>query len=58
MKSLVENLDQSKEELIKRLQNSTQEKKEEESDKAILRNDLQHYKRELMAKDQEIYDLK
>ena len=50
-KSLVENLDHSKEELIKRLQNSSKEKKDEESDKAILHNDLQNYKREVIAKD-------
>jgi 23S rRNA maturation mini-RNase III len=36
LKSLVENLDQNKEELIKRLQNSTKDKKDEQSDKAIL----------------------
>ena len=58
LKSLVENLDQNKEELIKRLQNATQDKKDEVSDKAILHNDVQNYKREMMAKDQEIIDLK
>jgi hypothetical protein len=36
LKSLVENLDQNKEELIKRLQAAGQEKKGEVSDKAIL----------------------
>jgi hypothetical protein len=36
LKSLVENLDQNKEELIKRLQNSTKDKRDEEGDKAIL----------------------
>ena len=58
LKSLVENLDQNKEELIKRLQNATQDKKDEVSDKAILQNDVSNYKREMMAKDQEIIDLK
>lgn len=30
----------------------------EESDKAILQNDIQMYKREMLGKDQEIQDLK
>ena len=51
LKSLVENLDQNKEELLKRLQNSSKEMKTEESDKAILMNDIQTYKRELLNKD-------
>lgn len=54
----MENLDQNKEELIKRLQSTSKEQKLEESDKAILMNDIQTYKRELLAKDQEIQDLK
>lgn len=58
LKSLVENLDQNKEELIKRLQSSSKEMRTEESDKAILMNDIQMYKRELLNKDQEIQDLK
>lgn len=55
---MVENLDQNKEELIKRLQSSSKEMRTEESDKAILMNDIQMYKRELLNKDQEIQDLK
>ena len=58
LKSLVENLDQNKEELIKRLQAATGEKKSEVSDKAILQNDISNFKRDLLAKDQEIIDLK
>ena len=58
MKSLVENLDQNKEELIKRLQNASKDKNEEVSDKAILQNDISNYKRDLMVKDQVINDLK
>lgn len=54
----MENLDQNKEELIKRLQSQSKEAKHEESDKAILMNDIQTYKREMLAKDQEIHDLK
>jgi len=55
---LVENLDQNKEELIKRLQAASQNNKGEISDKAILQNDIANYKRDLLAKDQEIIDLK
>lgn len=58
LKSLVENLDQNKEELIKRLQAASQDKKDEISDKAILQNDVSNYKRDLLAKDQEIMELK
>ena len=58
LKSLVENLDQNKEELIKRLQAASKDKKDEISDKAILQNDIANYKRDLLAKDQEIIDLK
>ena len=58
MKSLVENLDQNKEELIKRLQGASQDKRDEASDNAILQNDIANYKRELLSKDQEIQDLK
>lgn len=58
LKSLVENLDNNKEELIKRLQAQSKEKNDEVSDKAILQNDIQNYKRDLIMKDQEILDLK
>lgn len=51
LKSLVENLDQNKEELIKRLQNATSDKRGEISDKAILQNDIGNYKREIISKD-------
>lgn len=46
MRSLVENLDSTKEELVKRLQNTNKEKKDEEQDKAVLLNDIANYKRE------------
>lgn len=58
LKSLVENLDQNKEELIKRLQNASKDKRDEVSDNAILQNDISNFKRDLLAKDQEIMDLK
>lgn len=58
MKSLVENLDKNKEELIKRLQFSSKDRNDEVSDKAILQNDISNYKRELMVKEQEVNDLK
>ena len=51
LKSLVENLDQNKEELIKRLQNASSDKRGEVSDKAILQNDIANYKREIISKD-------
>lgn len=58
MRALVESLDQTKEELLKRLQNTTHEKVSEEQDKAVLMNDLQQYKRELLLKEQEINDFR
>jgi hypothetical protein len=51
LKSLVENLDHNKEELIKRLQNASKDKMDEVSDKSILQNDIANYKRDLLAKD-------
>lgn len=58
MRSLVENLDQTKDELLQRLQNSMTDKRGGESEKAVLINDMQTYKRELLTKDQQINDLK
>jgi uncharacterized protein YoxC len=58
MRSLVENLDSTKEELLKRLQNSTKETQDELSDKAILANDLQNYKHIISEREQQINDLK
>jgi len=48
---LIESLDQTKEELVRRLQNTNSEKVSEEQDKAVILNDLQNYKRELMLRD-------
>lgn len=45
-------------ELMKRLQNTNQEKVSEEQDKAVLANDVQAYKRELLIKEQELADLR
>jgi len=58
MRSLVENLDQTKDELLQRLQTSVNDKRGGEGEKAILQNDIQTYKRELLTKDQQINDLK
>ena len=58
MRSLVENLDQTKDELLQRLQSSVTEKRGGESEKAVLLNDIQTYKREILAKEQQINDLK
>jgi|LauGreDrversion4_2_1035121.scaffolds.fasta_scaffold168151_2 hypothetical protein len=51
MRALIESLDQTKEELVRRLQNTNSEKVSEEQDKAVILNDLQNYKRELMLRD-------
>ena len=51
LRSLVENLDQTKDELLQRLQASVHDKRGGESDKAVLLNDMQTYKREILAKD-------
>ena len=54
----MESLDQTKEELLQRLQHSMTDKRGGENDKAVLMNDIQTYKRELLTKDQQINDLK
>ena len=58
LRALVESLDSTKEELVKRLQNTNHEKMSEEQDKAVLLGDVQTYKRELMLREQEIADLR
>ena len=55
---MVENLDSNKEELIKRLQATSQDKNSEVSDKQILMNDIANYKKELLVKDSQIQELK
>jgi hypothetical protein len=44
-------LDQTKEELVKRLTNTNKDKIGEEQDKAVLLNDIQSYKKDLLFKD-------
>ena len=58
MRSLVENLDHTKDELLQRLQQTMTTSRGGENEKAVLINDIQSYKRELLAKDQQISDLK
>lgn len=58
MRSLIENLDQTKEELLQRLQKTMSEKRGTDGDIAILANDIQQYQTNLMLKDQTINDLK
>ena len=58
MRSLVENLDHTKDELLQRLQQTMTNSRGGENEKAVLLNDIQTYKRELLAKDQQINDLK
>lgn len=43
MKSLVTNLDQTKEELLQRLQATMSEKRGTDNNKAVLVNDIQQY---------------
>ena len=43
MRSLVENLDQTKEELLVKLQSTMQEKRGTDENKALLANDIQHF---------------
>ena len=58
LRALVESLDNTKEELVKRLQNTNHEKISEEQDKAVLLSDIQTYKRELLLREQELQDLR
>ena len=58
MRSLVENLDHTKDELLQRLQQTMTNSRGGENEKAVLLNDIQAYKRELDAKEQQINDLK
>lgn len=58
LQSLVENLDQSKTELMKRLSSTNNEKQAESQDKAVLLKDIENYKHQLMGKEQEILDLR
>jgi chromosome segregation ATPase len=58
MRSLLENLEQTKDELLNRLSNSTTEKRSGDNEKALLLNDMQNQQRDLLAKDQIILDLK
>lgn len=58
LRSLVENLDSTKDELLAKLQSAMVEKRGGDGEKAVLVNDIQTYKRELLAKDQTINDLK
>ena len=54
----MENLDSTKDELLAKLQSAFSEKRGGDSEKAVLANDIQTYKRELLSKDQQINDLK
>ena len=58
MRSLVENLDQTKEELLQRLQNATSSQKNEDSEKVLMAQDISNFKRDTLAKNAEIEDLK
>ena len=58
MRSLVENLDHTKDELLQRLQQTMTTSRGGENEKAVLLNDIQTYKKEILSKDQQIADLK
>ena len=47
----MENLDATKDELVRRLQGASHEKMSEGQEKAVLANDIGNYKRELLVKD-------
>jgi chromosome segregation ATPase len=58
MRSLLDNLEQTKDELLNRLQASNSDKRSGETEKAVLKNDRAAVQRDLMLKDQIITDLK
>ena len=58
MRSLIENLDHTKDELLQRLQQTVSVSRGGENERSVLLNDIQTYKRELLAKDQQLADLK
>jgi chromosome segregation ATPase len=51
MKSLLDNLEQTKDELLNRLQSSNTDKRSSENEKAVLLNDMGAVQRDLMLKD-------
>lgn len=55
---MLSNLDQTREQLVQRLQSTNKEKSAEEQDKAIILQDVQSYKLQLQQRDQEIVDLR
>lgn len=58
MQALLESLEHTKGDLVRRLQGVSSEKMSEEQDKQLLMNDVQSYKRELLLKEQELNDLR
>ena len=58
MKVLCQNLDQTKEELLSKLQATIGEKRGSDSEKAVLQQDMAVYQRQIVLKDQTIGDLK
>ena len=54
----MESLDQTKEELVKRLQSTAHEHHTETQSNAVLLSDVQTYKRELLLREQELADLR
>jgi hypothetical protein len=51
MKSLLDNLEQTKDELLNRLQSSNTDKRSGENEKAVLINDIAAQQRDLIVKD-------
>jgi arsenate reductase-like glutaredoxin family protein len=58
MAALLESLEQTKGDLVRRLQGVNSEKLSEEQDKHLLLNDVQTYRRELLLKETELADLR
>jgi hypothetical protein len=51
MRSLLDNLEQTKDELLNRLQSSNTDKRSGENEKAVLLNDMAAVQRDFMLKD-------
>lgn len=58
MRSMIENMEQTKEELVKRFTATNQEKMSETQDKAVLLQDIQNYKQQLLVKESDIVELR
>lgn len=58
LKTLVENLDKNKEELVVRLQSTSKEKNMDQRDRTYLLEEISTYKKQVLIKEQEVNDLR